>query len=49
MCKTKTCSLKTACYRFMAKPDPHYQSYANFNRTKDKCFITYEKPKKVRK
>ena len=27
MCRDHECPLKDSCYRFTAKPDPHWQSY----------------------
>lgn len=30
LCDNESCSQKEKCFRFMAKPDPVWQSYANF-------------------
>ena len=27
MCKNSRCTLNTSCYRYLAKPDIHYQAY----------------------
>lgn len=39
MCKNKECPSKKKCYRFMAKSNPLWQSYAEFKpeKDKDKC------------
>ena len=33
MCSGEGCRLKDRCYRYLAKPDKHWQSYANFDET----------------
>lgn len=33
-CANKNCKIKDKCYRFLAKADPLYQSYADFNNSK---------------
>ena len=30
MCENETCKLKQECYRYMAKPNEHWQVYADF-------------------
>jgi len=30
MCKNESCPLKINCYRYMAKPNPDRQTYADF-------------------
>lgn len=35
MCTAKNCKIKDTCYRFTAKADRLYQSYANFNNDKE--------------
>jgi hypothetical protein len=35
MCKTDTCPLKEACYRFMVKPNPWRQAYSDFKWSED--------------
>ena len=30
MCMNVTCPSKNICYRFMAKPNPYWQSYCNY-------------------
>lgn len=31
MCQNHNCPLKMRCYRYTAKPDPHWQSYFMVN------------------
>lgn len=33
MCANQTCSLAPKCYRYKAKPDPHWQTYGRFSPT----------------
>ena len=35
MCANESCPLKLSCYRYMAKPDQEWQSYARFEWKKD--------------
>jgi hypothetical protein len=35
MCKNESCSIKEKCYRFMATPDPMWQSYSIFRQNSD--------------
>jgi len=39
MCENKDCPSKEKCYRFMAKPSPVWQTYAEFKveKGKKKC------------
>jgi len=37
MCNNKSCVLRKNCYRFMAKPNEHRQSYCFFKPTNNKC------------
>lgn len=30
MCKNEECPLREKCYRFLAEPDPYWQTYADF-------------------
>ena len=30
MCQSQKCSKRDSCYRFLATPNPNYQSYMNF-------------------
>lgn len=32
MCTSKSCQNREQCYRAMAKPNPNYQSYADFTK-----------------
>lgn len=36
MCKNENCKIKERCIRYMAKPDPQYQSYVCINKKVDK-------------
>lgn len=31
MCANKTCDKRLTCYRYRARPNEHWQSYANFD------------------
>lgn len=50
MCRNEECPLKFECYRYMARPNSHYQSYAifpvgkekNTKRAKPYCEFFYE-------
>ena len=40
MCLNKKCKMRYKCYRYMAIPDKHWQSYASFDYENDnKCFL----------
>ena len=41
MCENKDCPSKKKCYRFMAKPSPVWQTYAEFKPEKDKYKCDY--------
>lgn len=41
MCQNHKCEKKEECYRYKAIPNPHYQSYAIFNCTKENEFEDY--------
>lgn len=48
MCENQTCPLKEKCYRFMAEPNPTYQSYADFKPDENgKCDFYYPLKKKT--
>lgn len=32
MCMSKDCPKKNECYRYIAKPDKYYQSYADYEK-----------------
>ncbi len=36
MCKNKKCPLHLRCYRYLAEPNPHWQSYASFEYDEEK-------------
>jgi hypothetical protein len=42
MCVSKDCHLASMCYRYLAIPSTHWQSYCDFNIHKDyeNCFIS---------
>ncbi len=43
MCKNETCPLKNECYRFIAIPDEHWQSYTLFDgKDTGRCFLPIE-------
>lgn len=50
MCANKNCPLKNKCYRFLAIPDPLWQSYIDFKPVNGVCDgfwdITNKKGKK---
>ena len=37
MCRNEKCPLKDKCYRFLAKPDPRWQSYLSPPIDGEKC------------
>ena len=37
MCNNSTCELRTNCFRYRAKPDPHWQSYGYFESVNGEC------------
>jgi len=41
MCKNKSCLIKDKCYRYTAIPNPHRQSYANFEPVKGEIESNY--------
>jgi len=41
MCKNKKCSKRKTCYRYMAKPDKHNQSYF-LKMNENKCEYYWE-------
>lgn len=47
MCKNESCSIKEKCYRFMAAPNPMWQSYSIFRQNEDQTcdFFLTIKPK----
>jgi len=49
MCVNKDCAFRFSCYRFVAVPNEHYQSYAYFDVEPDGCcsyFIQKDKSDK---
>ena len=45
MCSNSKCELKENCYRFIAKPNPYRQAYAEFSGGKD-CMYFWKVDKK---
>jgi hypothetical protein len=35
MCQDHDCPMRTQCYRYVAKPNEYWQTYADFQRPKD--------------
>jgi hypothetical protein len=46
LCQNKTCKARDSCYRFKAKPNPLYQSYAKFGKKNIKKCKYYIKEQK---
>jgi hypothetical protein len=49
MCQNKTCGKHLECYRYLATPNLHWQSYSSFTPDEyGKCeyFVKYEKENK---
>jgi hypothetical protein len=46
-CEGKGCKKKNTCLRFLAKSDPEWQSWSDFDKQKGKCeyYIKVEKEK----
>ena len=37
MCSSEQCPIKNKCYRYMAEPNEHWQSYSNFYTEIEPC------------
>lgn len=48
MCTNNVCDYKEHCYKYQAKPNPYWQSYAYFDRMMDagKCYEPITQRKK---